>query len=96
MTTSDNISAATVPSLPRGVRMHHDVAREQWVLLGPERVLELNEVAVEILKRCDGKSDLRTIVADLARAFEAEAEAIENDVRAFITDLNARGMLVLS
>lgn len=28
------IAEDTVPRLPRGVRLKHDTAREQWVLLG--------------------------------------------------------------
>ena len=96
MTTPEDIVTGTVPSLPRGVRLRHDPARDQWVLLGPERVMELNEIALEILKRCDGQADFGAIVADLSRTFEAEASMVENDVRAFLADLKVRGMLVLS
>ena len=96
MTAADGIEATTVPRLPRGVRLRHDEVRDQWTLLGPERVLKLDQVSREILQRCDGAADLAAIVADLAKAFEAPAEVIEGDVRVFLADLRDRGMLELA
>ena len=96
MTVEDGIGPTTVPRLPRGVRLHHDGVRDQWMLLGPERVLELDQVSREILARCDGAADLTAIVADLAGAFDAPAGVIERDVRAFLADLRDRGMLDLT
>lgn len=90
------ISDDSVPRLPQGVRLRHDEARSQWVLLGPERVLKLDDIALQILKRCDGTANLASIVADLAAAFDTDSGLIENDVRAFFSDLQSRGMLVLS
>lgn len=89
------ITATTVLRLPRGVRMRFDEARDQWILLGPERVLKLDDIALEILKRCDGERDLQTIIDDLANAFEADAGVIELDVKAFVADLKARGFIEL-
>ena len=43
----------TLPERPRlapGVRLHFDKTREAWVLLGPERVIEAEGPAPEILK----------------------------------------------
>lgn len=96
MTDADDIAPTIVPRLPRGVRLRHDRVRDQWTLLGPERVLKLDQVSREILTRCDGAADLAAIVADLAKAFDAPAAVIEGDVRAFLTDLRDRGMLELT
>lgn len=96
MTKPIEISDDSVPSLPQGVRLRHDEARGQWVLLGPERVLKLDDIALQILKRCDGTASLASIVADLAAAFDTDSGLIESDVRAFFSDLQSRGMLVLS
>jgi pyrroloquinoline quinone biosynthesis protein D len=86
----------SVPALARGVRLRFDQARSAWVLLAPERVLMPDEIAVEILKRCDGKASVAAIVDDLATAFAAPREQIETDVIALLQDLADKGMLALS
>ena len=85
----------SVPRLPRGVRLRYDETRQQWLLMGPERLFKLDPVALAILRRCDGDTDLAAIVADLARQFEAETETVDKDVRTFLGDLAGRGMIVL-
>ncbi|MGH6943690.1 MAG: pyrroloquinoline quinone biosynthesis peptide chaperone PqqD, partial [Geminicoccaceae bacterium] len=59
---SPKLAPGAVPALARGVRLRFDQARAAWVLLAPERVLMPDEVAVEIIKRLDGKADLEAIV----------------------------------
>ncbi|HEY7382848.1 MAG TPA: pyrroloquinoline quinone biosynthesis peptide chaperone PqqD [Beijerinckiaceae bacterium] len=83
------------PRLPKGVRLRHDEARGEWLLLAPERVLRADPVAVEILKRCDGERTIRAIVDDLAASFAAERALIERDVRALLGDLAAKRVLDL-
>ena len=85
----------SVPALPRGVRLRFDQARNAWVLLAPERVLMPDEIAVEILKRCDGKATLDEITDDLAASFEADREEIGRDVKEFLGELAAKRMLEL-
>jgi pyrroloquinoline quinone biosynthesis protein D len=85
----------SVPALRRGVRLRFDRARSAWVLLAPERVLMPDEIAVEILKRCDGKAAVSAIVDDLARTFEAEPAQVAADVRSFLQDLAEKGMVTL-
>ena len=75
------------PRLPRGVRLKHDEQRGEWVLLAPERLLKLNAISVEILKRCTGEATLDTIVDDLSTAYAAPRERIEADVLAMLGDL---------
>jgi pyrroloquinoline quinone biosynthesis protein D len=89
------VDADSVPALARGVKLRFDQARDAWVLLAPERVLMPDEIAVEILKRCDGKATVAAIALDLARTFEAEAAQVEGDVRAFVQDLADKGLLTL-
>ena len=90
------LTGATVPKLPKGVRLHHDETRAQWLLMGPERLFKLDPIALEILRRCDGATDLATMIGDLARQFEADAATVDKDVRAFLGELVARGMVVLT
>jgi pyrroloquinoline quinone biosynthesis protein D len=85
----------TVPTLARGVKMRFDKARDAWVVLAPERVLMPDEIAIEILRRCDGKASVAAIVDDLAQAFSAEPDQIAGDVRAFLQDLADKGLIRL-
>jgi pyrroloquinoline quinone biosynthesis protein D len=84
-----------VPTLARGVKMRFDKARDAWVVLAPERVLMPDEIAIEILKRCDGKASVAAIVDDLAQAFSAEPDQVAGDVRAFLQDLADKGLIRL-
>jgi pyrroloquinoline quinone biosynthesis protein D len=91
MTTDSDIDR--VPRLARGVRLRHDEARGSWALLAPERVLQPDQVAVEILKRVDGKASIGVIVEDLSTTFNADRGRIETDVRAFLRDLAEKGLV---
>jgi pyrroloquinoline quinone biosynthesis protein D len=95
MTGRREVRDDAVPALARGVRLRFDQARKAWVLLAPERVLMPDEIAVEILKRCDGKAAVSAIVDDLARTFEAEPAEVANDVHGFLQDLADKGMVTL-
>lgn len=75
------------PRLPRGVRLKQDDVRNEWVLLAPERLLKLNPVSVEILRRCTGEASLAEIVDDLSRSFNAPRDRVEADVDAMLSEL---------
>jgi pyrroloquinoline quinone biosynthesis protein D len=87
------LSPESVPALPRGVRLRFDKVRNVWTLLAPERVLMPDEIAVEILRRCDGKASLAAIVDDLARTFAAPREEIAADVEELLQDLADKGLV---
>jgi pyrroloquinoline quinone biosynthesis protein D len=91
-----DVQGGSVPSLARGVRLRFDEARKAWVLLAPERVMMPDEIAVEILKRCDGKATVDGIIDDLARTFEADRAQVGDDVRRFLQDLADKGMIALA
>jgi pyrroloquinoline quinone biosynthesis protein D len=82
-----------VPRLPRGVRLRRDETRGGWVLLAPERILQPDAVAVEILTRVDGQASLGQIVDSLVAAFSAERERIDADVRGFLGNLAEKGFV---
>lgn len=90
------IGEASVPRLRRGVRLRFDPSRDAWVLLAPERVLVPDEIAIEILQRCDGKATVGAIVDDLSQSFEAERTLIARDVAALLEDLASKGMIETS
>jgi pyrroloquinoline quinone biosynthesis protein D len=89
-------NAPTLPERPRlapGVRLHFDPTRSAWVLLGPERVIETEGPAREILRRCDGNRTVGQIVDELAALYTADRAIIENDVREMLLELVTKGML---
>jgi len=87
------ITGDSVPSLPRHVRLKHDAARDAWVILAPERVLMLDEIATEILQRCDGAATVDVIAATLAREFAATEDDIRADIIDTLQDLADKGFL---
>ena len=80
------------PRLSRLYRLQWEAAQHAHVLLYPEGMVKLNGSAAEILKRCDGRSTLQDIVAQLEQAFNASGLAA--DVQAFVADARQRGWLV--
>lgn len=86
------IAGDSVPSLPKHVRLRQD-PRRGWVMLAPERVLMPDEIAVEILLRCDGKLTVDEISASLAQEFSAPEDEIRNDVIGVLQNLADKGFL---
>jgi pyrroloquinoline quinone biosynthesis protein D len=93
LSDAKGIPDTAVPRLPRGVRLHRDEARGGWVLLAPERILQPDAVAMEVLNRVDGRSSLAEIVDNLATTFTAERARIEADVRGFLGNLAEKGFV---
>ena len=60
------------PKLSRRFRLQFEPAQSRWVLLYPEGMVQLNDSAAEILKRCDGERSLGAIVEELENAFNAQ------------------------
>jgi pyrroloquinoline quinone biosynthesis protein D len=86
----------TIPERPRlapGVRLHFDTTRGAWVLLGPERVIETEGPASEILRRCDGNRTISQIVDELAALYTADRTEIEGDVNDMLVELVTKRML---
>nr|WP_255618582.1 pyrroloquinoline quinone biosynthesis peptide chaperone PqqD [Xanthomonas sp. MWU16-30325] len=78
-----------------GVRLQHDRARDQWVLLAPERVVELDEIALVVAQRYDGTRSLAQIAQELAGEFDADAADIEIDVIELTATLYQKRLLRL-
>jgi pyrroloquinoline quinone biosynthesis protein D len=54
-----------------------------------------DEIAVEILKRCDGETTVDAIIDDLTRTFGADRTRVAGDVRRFLQDLADKGTIAL-
>ena len=78
------------PKLAPGVKLHTDDKRGT-VLLGPERILELDEVALSIVAQFDGKKRISEIAAALAKEYDEKAEVVRADIDNLLKDLAAKG-----
>ncbi|QNT77777.1 pyrroloquinoline quinone biosynthesis peptide chaperone PqqD [Entomobacter blattae] len=74
------ISPASIPILPRGVRLQHDRARNQWVIQAPERAFVLDSIAHAIFSEIDGQRSIAQIAQHLAQQYDASEEAISHDI----------------
>jgi len=86
-----SVSEASKPVLPRHAKLKFDETRKVWVILAPERVLEPDETAVEVLKLCDGARIVGDMADALAQKYAAPREAIATDVIAMLQDLADKG-----
>jgi pyrroloquinoline quinone biosynthesis protein D len=87
------VSEASRPILPRHARLKFDETRQVWVILAPERVLAPDEIAVEVLRLCDGVRSVGQMVDELAAKYTADRAAISTDVVAMLQDLADKGFL---
>lgn len=87
------ITPTATPALADHVRLQRDKARDCWIIQAPERVLFLDEVAVEVLRRLDGERSVRAIAENLADEYDAPVEEILNDVLELLNDLAAKGIV---
>ena len=88
-----SVSEESRPVLPRHAKLKFDETRRVWVILAPERVLAPDEIAVEVLKLCDGQRSVGQMVDMLAEKYAAPREAIATDVIAMLQDLADKGFL---
>ena len=79
------------PALARGVRLRADPAHGQTVLLGLERVLVPDDVALAVLCRLDGNADLDDLVRALEADFEAPPGVIRRDTLELLERLTREG-----
>ncbi len=87
------VSEASRPVLPRHAKLKFDETRKVWVILAPERVLAPDEIAVEVLKLCDGGRSVADIVDLLVAKYAAPRADISADVVAMLQDLADKGFL---
>lgn len=80
------VSATSIPSLPKHVRIQFDPVRQAHAVLSPERIFWPNEISLDILKRCDGRSEVGAIIADLAAEYDAPKDEVAGDVTAFLQE----------
>jgi pyrroloquinoline quinone biosynthesis protein D len=80
------MTEATVPLLPRHVRLHFDPVRQRDVVLSPEKVFWPDEISVQILRLCDGTRSVGGIADALAFEYNAPRDVILADVMEFVQE----------
>ena len=95
MTARPEFAHSAVPSLPRGVELRFDPAENAWTVSVPARVVTPDDIAIEVLKRCDGRTPVSAIVDELAQAFSADPDQLAADVDTMLQDLAEQGMVQL-
>jgi pyrroloquinoline quinone biosynthesis protein D len=87
------VTADTRPALPPHIKLRHDTGRGKWLVLAPERVFEPDEIAVAVLKLCDGARSVDDIASELAREYNAPKEEIVADIVSMLQDLADKGVV---
>ena len=85
------LHAPALPHLSRRLRLQYEAAQTRWVLLYPEGMVQLNDSAAEILRRCDGRHTVADIVSELEALFDTQG--IAPQVCALIAEGTRRGWL---
>ena len=87
------ITEASKPALPNHIKLRHDAGRGRWHVLAPERVFEPDEIAVEILKHCDGATAVTAIAEMLAKEYNAPYQDILADTISMLQELADKGVV---
>ncbi len=91
--TRTMITGASRVSMPRYVKLRHDAGRDRWIILAPERVFNPDEIAVTVLRQCDGVKSVDEIAADLAAEYKAPVDVILKDIIEMLQDLADKGVI---
>ena len=87
------VDTDTKPVLPRHITRHHDKGRSVWIILAPERVYSPDEIAVDVLKLCDGKRSVTDIAQQLAKQYQAPETEIATDIISMLQELSDKGVI---
>jgi pyrroloquinoline quinone biosynthesis protein D len=89
------VSLPSMPSLPKHVRIQFDPVRQAFAVLSPEQVFWPNDISLDILRHCDGRSTVARIIADLAAEYDASEDEVGADVTAFLQQWSDRLLVKL-
>lgn len=82
------------PRLAPKVRLRHDAKTDRFLLLYPEKGMQLNPTAADIVQLCTGEHSVAQIVDQLAVKYASQPrEVIEREVLSFLSALRERALL---
>ena len=79
------------PGIALGYRLQWEEVQQCHVLLYPEGMVQLNDTAAEILRRCDGRHTVADIVNELESLFDTQG--IAPQVHELLAEGTRRGWL---
>ncbi|PWC34521.1 pyrroloquinoline quinone biosynthesis protein PqqD [Azospirillum sp. TSO35-2] len=76
--------------------LRNDRRRDQWMLMGPERLLVLDDMALAVVRACVGPevADVGAGIDRLTVEYDAARAEVAADVLELLTDLRNKGYLV--
>lgn len=82
------------PCLAPKARLRHDKKTDRYLLLYPERGMQLNATAADIVQLCTGEHTVAEIIERLAQKYAPQPrEVIEREVHTFLNALSERALL---
>ena len=88
------IDPAMRPALAAKARLRHDARSGRYLLLYPERGMELNATGLAIVELCNGQATVSEIIETLVRRYApAPSDVIESEVLSFLGALQDRALL---
>lgn len=93
MSGANELDGDFVPRWARGVRTRFDEVRQRWMILGPERIVVPEGPGADIAELVDGTRTVDDIIAELVDDYDADAEVIGGDTKAFLQQLLEQGYL---
>ena len=82
------------PRLAPKVRLRFDAKSGKHLLLYPEKGMQLNGTAADIVQLCQGELSVREIIRALSERYPQQApELIEREVLSFLASLSERALI---
>lgn len=92
--TTTNISSLSCYDIRPPFLFRWEESQQAHVLLYPEGIVKLNATGGEILKRCDGKTNVAELIKQLAHSYNAsDIDAIRNGVLNFLEVSHGKGWI---
>ena len=82
-----------IPKFPKHVKFKYNKPRDECVLLATERLVKLDDIAVEVLKLFDGMKKVKDISLELSKKFNAPLDVIQKDVINLLQTLSDKGFV---
>jgi pyrroloquinoline quinone biosynthesis protein D len=74
-------------------RLRWEEAQGCYVLLYPEGIVQLNETAAEIMRRCEQAKVVASIMREVQTLYPEEP--VDDDVRAFLEEAISHGWVII-